>query len=54
MVTYSINAITEGEDALGEVIVRLASDDKTVIGRAVNTDIIKASLMAYINGLNKL
>ena len=54
LVTYSINAITEGEDALGEVIVRLASDDKTVIGRAVNTDIIQASLMAYINGLNKL
>ena len=54
LVTYTINAITEGEDALGEVIVRLASDDKTVIGRAVSTDIIQASLMAYINGLNKL
>ncbi|WP_157153797.1 2-isopropylmalate synthase [Brachyspira murdochii] len=54
LVNYSINAITEGEDALGEVIVRLSSDDKTVIGRAVSTDIIEASLMAYINGLNKL
>ena len=48
------NAITEGEDALGEVIVRLACGDKTVIGRSVSTDIIEASLMAYINGLNKL
>ena len=54
LVTYTINAITEGEDALGEVIVRLASDNKTVIGRGVSTDIIQASLMAYINGLNKL
>ena len=54
LVNYSIQAITEGEDALGEVIVRLSSDDKTVIGRAVSTDIIEASLMAYINGLNKL
>ena len=54
LVNYSINAITEGEDALGEVIVRLASDDKTVIGRAVSTDIIEASLKAYVNGLNKL
>ncbi|MEI0446387.1 2-isopropylmalate synthase [Brachyspira intermedia] len=54
LVNYSINAITEGEDALGEVIVRLASNDKTVIGRAVSTDIIEASLRAYVNGLNKL
>ncbi|MEI0702305.1 2-isopropylmalate synthase [Brachyspira intermedia] len=54
LVNYSINAITEGEDALGEVIVKLASDDKTVIGRAVSTDIIEASLRAYVNGLNKL
>lgn len=54
LVNYTIQAITEGEDALGEVIVRLSSDDKTVIGRAVSTDIIEASLMAYINGLNKL
>ena len=54
LVNYSINAITEGEDALGEVIVRLASNDKTVIGRAVSTDIIEASLKAYVNGLNKL
>ena len=54
LVNYSINAITEGEDALGEVIVKLASDDKTVIGRAVSTDIIEASLKAYVNGLNKL
>ncbi|KLI36840.1 2-isopropylmalate synthase [Brachyspira hyodysenteriae] len=54
LVNYSINSITEGEDALGEVIVKLASDDKTVIGRAVSTDIIEASLRAYVNGLNKL
>lgn len=54
LVNYTINAITEGEDALGEVIVRLASNDKTVIGRAVSTDIIEASLRAYVNGLNKL
>ena len=54
LVNYSIQAITEGEDALGEVIVRLSSDDKTVIGRAVSTDIIEASLMAYIIAVTKL
>ena len=53
--TYSINAITEGEDALGEVIVKLSADkDKMVIGRAVSTNVIEASLKAYINALNKL
>lgn len=54
LVNYNIQAITEGEDALGEVTVKLSANDKTVIGRAVGTDIIEASLKAYVNGLNKL
>ena len=55
LTTYSINAITEGEDALGEVIVKLSDGkDKMVIGRAVSTNVIEASLKAYVNALNKL
>jgi 2-isopropylmalate synthase len=51
---YSIHAATEGEDALGEVIVKLTLDDKKTVGRAVSTDIIEASILAYLNGVNKL
>jgi len=51
---YSINAATEGEDALGEVIVKITLDDRKATGRATSTDIIEASILAYLNGINKL
>ncbi|MGI6161451.1 MAG: 2-isopropylmalate synthase [Christensenellales bacterium] len=51
---YSIHSISEGKDALGEVIVKIRSGDKAVIGRGLSTDIIEASILAYINGVNKL
>ena len=51
---YSIRAATEGEDALGEVIVRLQVDGKKAVGRATSTDIIEASILAYLNGVNKI
>ena len=50
---YNINAITSGADALGEVSIKLASKDKIVIGRGVSIDVIEASVLAYINALNK-
>lgn len=55
LVDYSLNAVTEGEDALGEAIIRLGLDDnRAVLGRAVSTDIIEASVLGYINAVNKL
>ncbi|NLZ63031.1 MAG: 2-isopropylmalate synthase [Lentisphaerae bacterium] len=51
---YSINSVTEGNDALGEVVVKIKCADKNVIGRGLSTDVIEASIMAYINGLNRL
>lgn len=51
---YSIRAATEGEDALGEVVVKISMGDKKAVGRAVSTDIIEASILAYLNGVNKL
>lgn len=50
---YNISAITSGADALGEVSIKLESKDKIVIGRGVSTDVIEASVLAYINALNK-
>jgi len=51
---FSINSITEGEDALGDVVVRLSDNGKSFVGRGLSTDIIEASIIAYINAVNKM
>ena len=54
LLLYSVNAITTGTDAQGEVTVRLARQGKIVNGQGADTDIIVASAKAYLNALNKL
>jgi 2-isopropylmalate synthase len=54
MLLYSVNAITTGTDAQGEVTVRLERDGRIVNGLGADTDILVASAKAYINALNKL
>jgi len=54
MILYSVNAITTGTDAQGEVTVRLDRDGRIVNGLGADTDILVASAKAYINALNKL
>ncbi len=51
---YTIRAISSGEDALGEVSVKLADAESSFVGRGLSTDIIEASVLAYLNALNKL
>jgi len=51
---FSIKSITEGIDAIGEVLVRIESEDTTYTGRGADTDIIVASAKAYVNALNRL
>lgn len=50
---YSLKAVTGGKDALGEVIVRVSKNGNAFIGRGVSTDIIEASVRAYLNAINK-
>lgn len=54
LLRYSVNAITGGTEAQGEVTVRLEEEGQTVIGQGAHTDILVASAKAYINGLNKM
>ena len=54
LLLYSVNAITTGTDAQGEVTVRLAKAGRIVNGQGADTDIIVASIKAYLNALNKL
>src|SRR5581483_7781787 len=51
---YSVNNITSGTDAQGEVTVRLKKNGRIVNGAGADTDIVVASAKAYINALNKL
>jgi 2-isopropylmalate synthase len=51
---YAVKAITGGTDAQGEVSCLVTEDGVTVTGRGSHTDIIQASALAYLNGLNKL
>lgn len=54
LVNYSIHSVTEGEDAQGEVVVKLRRGSRTVTGRGLSTDIFEASLKAYLNAVNKI
>ncbi len=51
---YSIQTISEGKDAQGEAMVRISSQGRTVTGRGLSTDVLEASILAYINGMNRL
>jgi 2-isopropylmalate synthase len=51
---YEIQAVTEGTDALGKVLVHVEHKETKVIGKGASTDIIEASIKAYIDGINKL
>ena len=54
LLLYSVNAITTGTDAQGEVTVRLGSGGRIVNGQGADTDIVVASAKAYLNALNRL
>ena len=51
---YSIHSVTEGKDALGEATVKLELGDKIMTGKGLSTDVLEASIIAYLNAVNKL
>jgi 2-isopropylmalate synthase len=54
LLDYQIRSVTGGKDALGEVSVKISFKGKVVSGRGASTDIIEASIKAYINAVNKI
>ena len=54
LLLFSINAITQGTDAQGEVTVRLSRDGRIVNGQGADTDVVVASAKAYLHALNRL
>ncbi|MFQ3674925.1 MAG: 2-isopropylmalate synthase [Endomicrobiia bacterium] len=52
LVDYSLKAISSGKDAQGEVVVKLEYEKMIFTGRGISTDIIEASIKAYVSALN--
>jgi len=52
--SFSLNAVTDGEDAIGEAVVKLNYDGEQYTGTGISTDVIEASIRAYVNGINKI
>ncbi len=53
LLDFSINSVTRGKDALGEVFVHVQIDGNSFTGKAASVDIIDASARAYLNAVNK-
>lgn len=51
---FRIESVTGGYEALGSTIVRLRHNGKLYSGSGVSTDIVGASISAYISALNKI
>ena len=51
---FQIQAVTEGREAMGQTVVKLRSNGKLYSGRGISTDIVGASIQAYISALNKI
>ena len=51
---FQIQSVTEGKEAMGQAIVKLRNDGKLYSGNGISTDIIGASIRAYINAVNKI
>ena len=51
---YQLHSVTEGMDALGDALVKISSNGKSYAGRGLSTDVIEASIHAYINAVNKM
>jgi len=51
---YNLRGVTGGKEAVGEVVVRVRHQGTTWLGRGASTDIIEASIRAYLNALNRI
>jgi 2-isopropylmalate synthase len=53
LLEYTVQAITPGRQAIGEVSVTVQINGGHYIGRGASTDIVEASARAYLNAINR-
>ncbi len=51
---FQIQSVTEGKEAMGSAVVKLRAGGKVYSGNGISTDILAASIRAYINAVNKI
>ena len=51
---YALHSVTEGNDAQGEALVKIRKDEKIYSGRGLSTDVVEASIDAYLDAVNKM
>lgn len=51
---YKINSISQGKEALGRASVQVTYEGKQYTARAIDTDIVKASAVAFLNAINRI
>lgn len=54
LIDYNIEAVSEGKDAIGSVRIVVSSDGLEVMGKGISTDIIEASIRAYVDAMNRI
>ncbi|MDD3776986.1 MAG: 2-isopropylmalate synthase [Actinomycetota bacterium] len=54
LVDYNIEAVSEGKDAIGSVRIIVSSEGTEVMGSGISTDIIEASIKAYVDAMNRI
>jgi len=54
LVEYNIEAVSEGKDAIGQVKIIASANENEVMGSGISTDIVEASIKAYIDAANRL
>ena len=51
---FQIRAVTEGQEAMGEAVIKIVANGKVYSGLGISTDIVGSSIRAYVNAANKV
>ncbi|HWI49334.1 MAG TPA: 2-isopropylmalate synthase [Rummeliibacillus sp.] len=54
LLEYKISSVSRGKEALGKVKLQVEYDGEKYIAKATDTDVIKASALAYMNAVNSI
>jgi 2-isopropylmalate synthase len=54
LIDYNIRSATSGKDAIGEASIKVSVKGKVITGRGTSTDVIEASVKAYLNAMGKM
>ncbi len=54
LISYNCSSVTQGTDALAQATVRLLRNEKDEVGKGTDTDVLRASVKAFVDAINRL